>query len=268
MPLSEKLPNPSAGFLPWSTSSSYFALLAIALVLFCARWYNQSCKTSEDGSQQARTTPTEKEGAALSQEQRGIKAPKQIKSETQPSLAPYPPLPPISDASGAVLSRQYTVSSADDRGTRTRLRASQNEEIPQFQHQPQSRQGHSSYYYQDSISYSFDPNRSATTATCRAPQYQHPRTLNHIDNNTNTSFAREYPNTFPPPTHDTSHPACEPHFLHESAKPENYSDLNAAGQRHEHSLSPIRKQRESLQVFRGVGQEKGRTWRRKVLEYS
>lgn len=263
MPLSGNLPNPYSGLSLWPASFPYVALLAVALILFCARWYNQGCKSSGDGSQQSRTMPTEKDGAgAPQQQQRGVEAPEEIKSDMQLSSETQPPLPPISDAAEAVLSHEYTISFPDNTGAGTHSQTTQTHEEPQYYPRPTLRQGHSSSYYQDTPTYAFEPNWSSTTATSQTSRNLQPTIFDDNNNDSNTSFMRQYPTTsFNPPTQTIHSPT-------ESVNPGMYREFNPAGLHHHYPLPSVTKQRESLQVFRGVGQEKGRTWRRKVLEYS
>lgn len=257
--------GPAAGFLSWSTSSSCFVLLAIALILFCARWYIRACKSSAERSQQSRTISAEKDGAFVPWEQRGISPPLQIKSETPLSSENPPPLPPISDATEAVLSQQYTISFPSETGA---PQATHNHETPRFQSRPESRQGHASSYYQSTADpYALEP-RWNPIATCQTARYTGEVTPIDTDKDFSTSYTRQYSNDSSPPVPGTAYSPPEASFGGESATFGMHTEFIPAGQHCDYSLPPVRKQRESLQVFRGVGQEKGRTWKRKVLEYT
>lgn len=266
MPLSGKLPNPSSGFSLLLTPSSYFALLAVTLILFCARWYNQGCKSSGDGSRESRTMPSEKDGTGVLQQRRGVGPPERITGDIQSPSAPS--LPPISDATGAVLSHQYTISFPDNSGTGPHTHVTQNHEAPQHHPRPTFQQSHTSTYYQNTANpYTFRPNWSSTPSTGQTTRNPYPAAVDDTNDDFNTSSMGQYPNSFNPPSHNV-HPPVEPALHAEPVNPGVYREFNPTAQHYDYSLPPVRKQRESLQVFRGVGQEKGRTWRRKALEYS
>ncbi|KAK2764328.1 hypothetical protein FQN54_009020 [Arachnomyces sp. PD_36] len=281
MPLQGKQTNPPTTSLPWSTSSPFFALIAITLISFWARRCYQGCNLSERGSQ-FKTTFTGRREAAFLSPQRDFKVPELIKENMQqPQFPPHPPLPPISDASEAVLSHQHTTYYPNT--YRTQAYHTQYAGVPQYQYHPGPPPVYNNnnyyYYYPNPNSYAYPPHNSIP-ASHQNPQHIQPTTTRSTSepNRSAPSMSEKPPIiTSPPPIYDFTHnppsSAPPPYSSSDSLPLPHHPDPNAPPPTSNPnppnwSAPPVMKQKESLHVYRGVGQNKGRTWRRKVLEFS